>query len=121
VSSWIGIASTAGGVVSDATGDQFAIPALVWWLLAIGALITTAVKIESDLIKEKEKNKVAEPTMPLHEVVERALGTKDVFGGVKHYPSGEPYSENRDAILQVFSVIRERAQNGQLAVFGRIN
>lgn len=115
---WRVLSSASGGLgfLISAIGTllQSADKAIVfpgWAFLAVGALLLfiTAIQIEWELLQEKEKRRKPAPTMSLEAVVKRIRGKEDIFG---------PENSESAEVLRALTLIRERAANGSLTIFG---
>jgi hypothetical protein len=111
LSSWIGAASTFAGVASDTTGHKLLVPSYVYWLIAIGALLFTAVRIQMELDEQTRKDRKPRPEIGLEALVTRLAGGADLMS-----TPGIP-KKTGDALVD----IREKANLGLLLVWGRPN
>ena len=107
-SSWIGVVSALVGGANEVFGKQLLLPTTAWWLIAIGATAFTAVQIQWELDKERDKSRTPEPTVSLAKLVEHIVGTNDM--GQQGVPQ-----KTSDALV----AIREKARLGLLSVWGR--
>jgi hypothetical protein len=119
-SGFFGTALSIMSVILERVEKTLLLPTWGWFVIGALLLFARACKVEWELLKENEKNESPEPEIDLLDVVQRALGTTDILGGTKRHPSGERYCEKREAIRRVFHLVRERAVNNRLTVFGRI-
>jgi hypothetical protein len=85
------------------------VPAWIWWFSAIVILFVSAILLEMSLQKEKEKTRKPQPTIKLEDVVKRIRGKEDIFG--------QNNSESQE-VLRALTLIREKAYNGALTIFG---
>jgi hypothetical protein len=110
-STWAGAVSTGLGLLSDFLGYPILVPSSVWWLLAVALLLVAAFRAHWELLKEREKNRNLSPTMSLQAVLQRIVGSNDVFG-----PPGNPQRVS-DALRD----IRQKAVLRAITVWGRKN
>jgi hypothetical protein len=76
---WGRITSTFAGVVSDTTGHKLLVPSYVYWLIAIGALLFTAIRIQMELDEQKRKSRKLQPVIELEALVTRLAGGSDLM------------------------------------------
>ena len=104
ISSVIGGITTLIGLIADLRGQQLIFPTWVWWLIAVGATLYTAVRIQMQL---DEKSRKPLPEIPLRDLVERIVGSHDL--------NQEGVAAK---IARAHSDIRQKILLGQLSTWG---
>lgn len=113
IQTWFGLVSGVLGFLTDATGTKVPALSTIFWLVALSCAFWVALKIEDELLREKEKNHRPEPNMPLAEVVKRITQTSAL-------PSSSDQPDSY-AVTRACDAIREKAMLGLITVFGGIN
>jgi hypothetical protein len=108
LSSWVSGASTAVGLVSGVSETKLILPSYVWWVVAVGAIFFTAIRIQMELDEEKKKRRKPQPSVPLQTLIERIVG--DSNWGATGVPQ-----KTSDTLV----AIREKARLGVLSAWGR--
>jgi hypothetical protein len=105
----LGLVISLTGTILQSVDKSIVFPG--WIILALGALLLfiTAIRIEWELMQEKEKNRKPRPDMKLEDVVKRIRGKEDIFG---------PENAESTQVLDALSRIRESGANGAVTIFG---
>lgn len=99
-----GITGTIG-LIADLSGKQIVFPTWVWWLIALGATLITAVRIQMELDR---KNRKLLPNVALKELVEWIVGDLGQEGA---------YTKIGRTLID----IRQQMLLGQLSTWGRVS
>ena len=108
--------SSGLGVVIAVFATAFSIPAIqspwsLWLWIAVAILFfVRSVKLYQELESQKEVIRKPSPTMKLGDLLVRIVGKPDIFG---------PDNSESMQVLASLTLIREKAQNDELKVFGR--
>src|SRR6266446_6826816 len=114
ISHWttlLGGVATFIGILQQTGVIPAILPAWVWWGIAIALILMTALRLDMDLLAERQK-RAPESNMSLEDVVVR----------ITDIPSTSQNDGKFGArISDAFDTLRELALQGHLAVFGRHN
>jgi hypothetical protein len=105
-----GVLVSAIGALSDLFGKTLILPSWVWWAVGVILLFVTASRLQWDLQKEKDKNRIPTPQMPLTQVINRIIGTDD---------QSKPGAST--LVGRALPSIREKARLGMISVWGRMS
>jgi hypothetical protein len=105
------IAATSAGFGGMQQVSGLAIvPTWIWWMAAVGLLFLSAVLLQRQLFRDRERLKISKPTHDLASLIAKICGTDD------------PAALGSSTALSHAAIeIREKASLGILSVWGRRN